>query len=84
MVYRDDRITAVGKKDAPDEAGGSKNEELAGFIEAWEREEDEVRRLDPDGEELPDAWRMTALKCILVGRLKEHVEITAGRYLIVR
>ena len=23
---------------------------------------------------------MTALKCILVGRIKEHVEITAGRY----
>ena len=41
----------------------------------------EVRRLDPDGEELPDAWRMTALKCMLVGRIREHVEITAGRYL---
>ena len=23
---------------------------------------------------------MTALKCILVGRIREHVEITAGKY----
>ena len=55
-------------------------EDIADAVEAWEREENEVRRLDPGGEELPDAWRMTALKCILVGRIKEHVEITAGRY----
>ena len=35
-------------------------EEIADTIESWEREENKVRRLDPDGEELPDAWRMTA------------------------
>ena len=41
-------------------------EEITDLIEAWEREEHAVRRLDPDGEELPDAWEMTALKCMLV------------------
>ena len=54
-------------------------EDIADAVEAWEREENEVRRFDPGGEELTDAWR-TALKCILVGRIQEHVEITAGRY----
>ena len=36
--------------------------------------------MDLAGEELPDAWRMTALTCILVGLAREHVEITAGKH----
>ena len=48
---------------------------IADAVEAWERDETELRRMDPSGTDLPDVWRMSALKCMLVGKIKEHVEM---------
>ena len=55
-----------------------REEDVADAIEAWEREEMELKRMDPQGEELPEAWRMTALKCQLAGQIKDHIDINAG------
>ena len=33
------------------------------------------RRKDEDKEELPEIYRMTALKCLLVGDIKKHIEL---------
>ena len=54
------------------------DEEVADLIEAWEREEAEIYRLDPTLE-LGDPWRMTAITCILTSRLREHVELRSGQ-----
>ena len=56
-------------------------EEIADAIEAWEHDEAEIRRMDPryEGEAtLPDPWKMSAVKGILVGRIKEHIELQAA------
>eukprot|EP00974_Lingulodinium_polyedra_P017987 1743686-Lingulodinium_polyedra.AAC.1 len=37
-------------------------EEIADAEVAWEREEMELREIDLSGEDLPEAWRMTAVK----------------------
>eukprot|EP00974_Lingulodinium_polyedra_P124439 11190681-Lingulodinium_polyedra.AAC.1 len=39
----------------------------------------ELRKIDLSGEDLPEAWRVTAVKCLLAGKIKERVELTAGR-----
>ena len=54
-------------------------EDIADAVESWEREELELRKLDPITEELPDVYRMIALKCLLSGRIQEHVELQSGR-----
>ena len=56
----------------------AKSEEaVVDLIEAWEREEEEVKRQDPEVA-LSDPWRMTASKCILPPRLDGHVELRSG------
>ena len=55
-------------------------DEIADAIESWEREELEIRKLDPSGSDLPDVWKMTALKCLLTGRIKEHIELRAAQF----
>ena len=57
-----------------------KNEEdIADAVESWEREELELRKLDPIAEEFLDVYRMIALTCLLAGRIQEHVELQSGR-----
>ncbi len=52
----------------------SKHErEVATAVERWE-ERCRIMKVE-DGEELPEKYRMTALKCILVGDIKRHVEL---------
>ncbi len=38
----------------------------------------ELNRLDPRAEDLPETWRMTALKCLRTGRVKEYIAANAG------
>ena len=52
-------------------------EEVADLIEAWEREEEEIKRQDPEVT-MTDPWRMTAIKCILTPKLYDHVELRSG------
>ena len=48
--------------------------EIAGAIEKWERN---YRRIieEDKAEPLPDRYRMTAIKCLLVGEIKRHVNL---------
>ena len=55
-------------------------DEIADAIESWERAELEIRKLDPSGSDLPDVWKMTALKCLLTGRIKERIELRAAQF----
>ena len=48
-------------------------------IEDWVREMKEVKELD-GGEELPDSYKVAALKCLLVGKLRDHIELNEGGY----
>ena len=48
--------------------------EIAGAVEKWE--EKYRRVMDEDGaEESPERYKMTALKCLLTGEIKKHVEL---------
>ena len=48
--------------------------EIAGAVEKWEEKCRRVR--DEDGaEELPEIYKMTALKCLLTGEIRKHVEL---------
>ena len=48
--------------------------EIASAVERWE--ERYRRIMEEDGaEELPESYRKTALKCLLVGDIKRHVEL---------
>ena len=53
-------------------------EDIADSIEAWEREEAELIKMDPSLQ-LPGPWRMTALKCLLTPKVKDHVEMQSGK-----
>ena len=56
------------------------NEEgIADAVESWGIDELDLRKMDPITEELPDVYRMTALKCPLPGKIQEHVELQPGR-----
>ena len=46
--------------------------EVASAVEAWEREHEIMQQED---EPLPDVYQMTAIKCILAGDIKKHVEL---------
>jgi hypothetical protein len=53
---------------------------MADTIEAWGREEEELTRIDGnDQNKLPDAWRVIALKCMVVGKIKEHIALNGAR-----
>ena len=53
----------------------AKSEEyIADALEAWEREEMELGKIGPSNDALPDAWMGTAVKCLMIGTLTEHVE----------
>ena len=54
--------------------------DVANAVEAWEAEELELKRLDPQVQDLPDCYRMIALKCMLVGKMKDHIELNAGKF----
>ena len=48
--------------------------EIAGAIQKWERN---YRRIieEDKAEPLPERYRMTAIKCLLVGEIKRHVTL---------
>ncbi len=48
--------------------------EVAEAVEKWEEKYRIVKEEDGD-QELPEKYRMTALKCILVGYIKKHIEL---------
>ena len=52
--------------------------ELADAVGSWDREEMELRKLDPLSQDLPECYRMIALKCLLSGRITEHVELNSA------
>ena len=53
-------------------------EDIADSIEAWEREEAYLINMDPSLQ-LTGPWRMTALKCLLTPKVKDHVEMQSGK-----
>ena len=53
--------------------------EIADAVEAWEREEMELRKLDPVSQELPECFKVIALKSLLVGQIRQHIELMSGR-----
>ena len=55
--------------------------EVANAVEAWEAEELELKRLEPHAQDIPDCYMMIALKCMLVGKMKDHIELNAWKLL---
>ena len=51
-----------------------KEEDVAKAIEVWEEEIRELEHVEGPGEGLPDDYKVTALKRLLTGRIKEHIE----------
>ena len=50
------------------------DEDIADAIETWEREEAELKRIDPTAG-LGESWRTTAIKNFLPQMLKEHIHM---------
>ena len=48
--------------------------EVAEAVERWEEKYRIIKEEDGD-QQLPEKYRMTALKCILVGDIKKHIEL---------
>jgi hypothetical protein len=58
-----------------------REEDIARFTEEWNEALMELRRVDSDYKELPDAYRTAALMGILTGRYRDHIDMKlAGRY----
>ena len=51
---------------------------MADHIESWEKEEEKLNRIET-GPPLPDSWRITALECMVVGKIDGHASLNAGR-----
>ena len=49
--------------------------EVAHRMEEWNEADIELARLDPSYPELPDPWTMAAVRGILVGKIKEHIDL---------
>ena len=48
--------------------------EIAAAVEKWEEQHHALSQ-EPGEEKLPDAYKITALKCLLLGDIKRHVEL---------
>ena len=48
--------------------------EIAAAVEKWEEQHHALSQ-EPGEEKLPDAYKITALKCLLMGDIKRHVEL---------
>ena len=48
---------------------------MAVRIEEWLEAEMELGRIDPEFEHLPMAWRVSAIRGILTGKIKDHVDL---------
>ena len=49
--------------------------EVAIRIEEWLEAEMELGRIDPGFETLPTAWRVSAIRGILTGKIKDHIDL---------
>ena len=58
----------------------TKPEEIVGKIETWERDLRELREIDPDSAELPDAYKKTAFKCMLTQDALEYFSTREEEY----
>ena len=47
--------------------------EIAEAVEKWEEQHHALSQ-EPGGEKLPDAYKIAALKCLLLGDIERHVE----------
>ena len=52
-----------------------KEEDIARCIEEWQESIQELRRVDPDYKELPDAYQTAALRGILAERYRDHIDM---------
>ena len=62
----------------PGRAG--KSEEIVGNIESWERDIRELKEIDPDSGELPDAYKKTAIICMLTQDALEYFSTREEEY----
>ena len=53
-----------------------REEDTARCIEEWQESIVELRRVDPDYVELPDAYQTAALRGILTGKYRDHIDMT--------
>eukprot|EP00969_Alexandrium_andersonii_P180037 7957532-Alexandrium_andersonii.AAC.1 len=49
--------------------------EVAQRMEEWHGAQIELARSDPSCSELPEAWKMAAVRGILTGKTKEHIDL---------
>ena len=63
-------------------AGQAKREEdIARCIEEWNEALVELKRVDPEYEELPDACQVAALRGMLTGKYRGHTDVKlAGKW----
>ena len=47
---------------------------IATCIEEWQEAMLELKRVDPDYKELPDAYQIAALRGMLTGKYKDHID----------
>jgi len=52
-----------------------REEDIANCIEEWQESMMELRRVDPDYKELPDAYQIAALRGMLTGKYKDHIDM---------
>ena len=53
----------------------NQEEYIAKCIEEWQEAVMELNRVDPDYKELPDAYQVAALPCMLTGTYRDHIEM---------
>ena len=46
--------------------------------EAWSGEAMVLKRMGPEGEDLPDTWMVTALKCLRAAMIKDRIAVNTG------
>ena len=52
-----------------------REEDIAKCIEEWQEAMMELKRVDPDYKELPDAYQIAALRGMLTGKYKDHIDM---------